>query len=66
MARRSINRSIMDAKLHNVQDAALRLTLMMKSPYKKHRKAAVAMGEMVNKVQEIVKGVQDVPTEVGQ
>lgn len=54
MSRKSIGRDLMDAKLAGVQDAALRLTLLMRSPYRKHRKAAVAMGEMVNKMQDMI------------
>jgi len=54
MSHKSVGRDIMDAKLAGVQDAALRLALLMKSPYRKHRKAAVAMGELVNKMQSMI------------
>lgn len=54
MSRRSIGRNIMDEKLSGVQDAALRLTLLMKSPYRKHLKQARQMSEMVNKMQTLV------------
>jgi len=61
MSHKSVGRDIMDAKLAGVQDAAVRLTLMMNSPYKKHRRAAVKMGEMVNKMKDII-GIKDEPT----
>ena len=59
MSRRSINRNIMDEKLSGVADAALRLKMMMNSPYRKHRKAAVEMGKMVAKMQDMVNHAQE-------
>lgn len=62
MSRRSIGRDIMDAKLQGVQDAGLRMNMLMRSPYKKHRQQALAMGEMVNKMQQKLAEATD-PTE---
>lgn len=61
MSHKSNGRNIMDARLAGTQDAALRLSLMMSSPYRKHRKAALEMGAMVNKMQDMIaEGTQNV------